>query len=128
MKEIRLHGRGGQGVVTAAELIAQAAFIDGKYAQAFPSFGSERMGAPVLSFVRISDNVIRSRNQIHNPDCLIIQDSTLLKSKELVTGLKPGGSIIIDTSRDAEAFGLDIEGEIFTIPASKMARAIIGRP
>ena len=91
MKEIRLHGRGGQGVVTAAELIAQAAFADGKFALAFPAFGSERMGAPVQSFVRISDSVIRARNQIYEPDFLIIQDATLIGAIDVTKGLKPGG-------------------------------------
>jgi len=128
LKEIRLHGRGGQGVVTAAELIAQAAFADGKYAQAFPAFGSERMGAPVQSFVRISDNVIRTRNQIHNPDYLIIQDATLIGTIDVAAGLKPGGTIIVDTEKEAGELGLDIDGEILTIPASKIAAEILGRP
>lgn len=128
MKEIRLHGRGGQGVVTAAELIAQAAFADGKYALAFPSFGSERMGAPVQSFVRISDNVIRTRNQVYNPDYLIIQDATLIGTIDVAAGLKSDGLIIVDTEKSPDELGLKIDGKILTIPASKIATEIIGRP
>jgi len=128
LKEIRLHGRGGQGVVTAAELIAQAAFADGKYALAFPSFGSERMGAPVQSFVRISDNVIRTRNQVYNPDYLIIQDATLIGTIDVAAGLKSDGLIIVDTEKSPDELGLKIDGKILTIPASKIATEIIGRP
>lgn len=75
MKEIRIHGRGGMGNVTAAELLAEAAFANGKYAQAFPSFGAERQGAPVLAFVRIDDRPIRIRQQVYAPDYLIVQDA-----------------------------------------------------
>jgi pyruvate ferredoxin oxidoreductase gamma subunit len=128
LKEIRLHGRGGQGVVTAAELVAQAAFADGRYAQAFPAFGSERMGAPVQSFVRISDKPIRARNQIHYPDYLIIQDPTLIGTADVTKGLKPGGLMIVDTEKEPEDLGIKIEGKILTIPASKIALEIIGRP
>jgi len=128
LKEIRLHGRGGQGVVTAAELIAHAAFADGKFAQAFPSFGSERMGAPVQSFVRISDTVIRTRNQIYNPDYLIIQDATLIGTIDVTAGLKKGGLVIVDTEKTPDELGVKCDGKILTIPASVIAREIIGRP
>lgn len=128
MKEIRLHGRGGQGVVTAAELVAHAAFADGRYAQAFPAFGSERMGAPVQSFVRISDNPIRARNQVHNPDYLIIQDPTLIGTVDVTKGLRPNGLMIVDTEKEPEDLGIKIDGKILTIPASKIALEIIGRP
>jgi pyruvate ferredoxin oxidoreductase gamma subunit len=127
LKEIRLHGRGGQGVVTAAELIAQAAFADGKFALAFPAFGSERMGAPVQSFVRISDSVIRARNQIYEPDFLIIQDATLIGAIDVAKGLKPGGLVIVDTEKDPKDLGLKINGTILTIPATKIAIETIGR-
>ncbi len=110
MKEIRLHGRGGQGVVTAAELIAQAAFADGKFALAFPSFGSERMGAPVQSFVKISDSAIRGRNQIYEPDYLIIQDATLIGAIDVTRGLKPGGLVIVDTEKTPAELGLKSPG------------------
>ena len=127
MKEIRLHGRGGQGVVTAAELIAQAAFADGKFSLAFPAFGSERMGAPVQSFVRISDHPIRARNQLYEPDYLIVQDATLIGSIDVAKGLKKGGLMIVDTEKDPKDLGIKIDGTILTIPASKIAMEVIGR-
>lgn len=99
MFEIRLHGRGGQGVVTAAELLSVSAFDEGKHAQAFPSFGSERMGAPVASFCRIADTEIRLREPIMEPDAVIIQDSTLLHSVDVFAGLKPDGFLLINSAR-----------------------------
>lgn len=128
MKELRLHGRGGQGVVTAAELIAQAAFADGKYAQAFPSFGSERMGAPVQSFVRISDQPVRCRNQVYEPDYLIVQDPTLVGTVDVTKGLKPDGLMIIDTEKDPQEYNLNTKARILTVPATKIALEVIGRP
>jgi pyruvate ferredoxin oxidoreductase gamma subunit len=127
LKEVRLHGRGGQGVVTAAELIAQAAFADGKYALAFPSFGSERMGAPVTSFVRLSDEPIRSRNQIYTPDYLIVQDATLIGSVDVAAGLKADGLLIIDTEKKPSELKLSTKAKILTVPASKIALEVIGR-
>jgi len=97
--QVRIHGRGGQGVVTAAELMSVAAFIEGKHAQAFPSFGSERMGAPVVSFCRFDDREIRLREPIQEPDALIIQDTTLLHSVNVFQGLKPDGYILINSTR-----------------------------
>ena len=128
MKEIRLHGRGGQGVVTASEIVGLAAFADGKYALAFPSFGSERMGAPVQSFVKISDKPIRSRNQIQNPDYLIIQDRTLIGMIDVAKGLKPGGLVIVDSELPPEKLGLKVDGTVMTVPATKIAMETIGRP
>jgi pyruvate ferredoxin oxidoreductase gamma subunit len=127
LKEIRLHGRGGQGVVTAAELLAVAAFEDGKYAQAFPSFGSERMGAPVQSFVRIADHKIRARNQIDRPDYLIIQDSTLIRAIDVLSGLKDDGMVIVDTAQKPEELGLKTKAKILTIPATEIALKILGK-
>ncbi|MBT4932773.1 MAG: 2-oxoacid:acceptor oxidoreductase [Rhodospirillaceae bacterium] len=106
MFQIRIHGRGGQGVVTAAELMSVAAFIEGKHAQAFPSFGSERMGAPVVSFCRIDDKEIRLREPIMEPDALIIQDTTLLHSIDVFQGLKPGGFIVINSARSFDDLGI----------------------
>jgi pyruvate ferredoxin oxidoreductase gamma subunit len=128
LKEIRIHGRGGQGVVTAAELLAVAAFEDGKYAQAFPSFGSERMGAPVQSFVRIADHKVRARNQILYPDYLIIQDSTLIGSIDVTKGLKPDGLVIVDTDKKPEQLKLNTKAKVVTLPASRIALEVIGRP
>jgi pyruvate ferredoxin oxidoreductase gamma subunit len=87
MFQVRFHGRGGQGVVTAAGLLASAAFSEGRYAQAFPSFGSERMGAPVMSFCRIDGKPIRTREPVTEPDALLIQDPTLLHQADLFAGL-----------------------------------------
>ena len=89
MFQIRIHGRGGQGVVTGAEMLSVAAFIEGRHAQAFPSFGSERTGAPVVAFCRIADKEIRLREPIQDPDCLILQDPTLLKVVDVFAGLRP---------------------------------------
>jgi len=97
LKEIRIHGRGGQGNVTASEFLAEAAFADGLYAQAFPMFGSERHGAPVTAYVRISDKPIRLRSQIYEPDYVIIQDASLFAGNDLLEGLADGGLIIINT-------------------------------
>lgn len=127
LKEIRLHGRGGQGVVTAAELLAVAAFEDGKYALAFPAFGSERMGAPVQSFVRISDHKVRARNQIDQPDFLIIQDSTLIGAIDVLSGLKDDGMVLVDTAKKPEELGLKTKARVLTIPATEIALKTLGK-
>lgn len=128
MIQIRIHGRGGQGVVTAAEIIAIAAFNDGKEAQAFPSFGVERTGAPVESYARISDTFIRNREQIYDPDVLIIQDETLLGNPSLLSGITPKTKIIINTAKKKEEIKLNVRPEnIFAINASSIALEIIGK-
>ena len=91
MFQVRIHGRGGQGVVTAAEMLSVAAFLEGKHAQAFPSFGSERMGAPVVAFCRIADKEIRLREPIQTPDAVIVQDPTLFKALDVAEGLESQG-------------------------------------
>ena len=132
--EIRIHGRGGQGVVTAAELLSVAAFQEGRHAQAFPSFGSERTGAPVVSFCRIDDRTIRVREPISAPDALIIIDPTLLHQVDVFGGLKPDGFVLINTSRQLAELHL---GELAarlpaerlkTVPATEIAREHLGRP
>ncbi|MHC1631438.1 MAG: pyruvate ferredoxin oxidoreductase subunit gamma [Methanotrichaceae archaeon] len=130
MKEIRLHGRGGQGAVTAAELIAIAAFEDGKFSQAFPAFGVERRGAPVMAFARITNNPIRVRSQIYEPDYIIVQDVTLLDVVDVASGFKPGGKIIINTDKPKKDLNLDldIETEIVAIDATRIALEELGRP
>lgn len=135
MLEVRIHGRGGQGVVTAAELLSVAAFDGGQHAQAFPSFGSERTGAPVVSFCRISDGPIRTREPIAEPDALIIQDPTLLHQVAVFSGLKPVGQVLINSSKTAGELGLDdllerLEppGQLVVIPATQLAREHLGRP
>ncbi|MBP7081158.1 MAG: 2-oxoacid:acceptor oxidoreductase family protein, partial [Rhodocyclaceae bacterium] len=106
MFEVRIHGRGGQGVVTAAEMLSIAAFEEGRHAQAFPSFGSERTGAPVVAFCRIADVEIRLREPVMQPDALIIQDPTLLHQVDVFAGLKPGGYILINTNKSFTELGL----------------------
>jgi pyruvate ferredoxin oxidoreductase gamma subunit len=134
MFQVRIHGRGGQGVVTAAELLAVAAFSEARHAQAFPSFGSERMGAPVVSFCRIDDKPIRVREPIVAPDALVIQDPTLLHQVDLFAGLGSDGYMLINTSRDFGELGLAEFAEGFrperllTVPATDLAREHLGRP
>lgn len=132
--QIRIHGRGGQGVVSAAEMLSIAAFTEGRYAQAFPSFGSERMGAPVMAFCRIDDRPIRLREPVMRPDALIIQDPTLLHEKNLFDGLDPSGYVLINSTRNLDELGIDAkladlpEGHASTIPATELAIRYIGRP
>jgi len=134
MFQVRFHGRGGQGVVTAAELLASAAFSEGRHAQAFPSFGSERMGAPVLSFCRIDDKPIRTREPITEPDALVIQDATLLHQADLFAGLRPGGYVLLNSARGFGELGLaeladrHDRGRLCALPASNLALAHLGRP
>lgn len=99
MVEIRFHGRGGQGAVTSAELLAQAAIEEGKYAQAFPAFGAERRGAPVLAFTRISDEKIKLRTGVYHPDVVLILDTSLVKAVPVTAGLKEGGLVILNSKR-----------------------------
>jgi pyruvate ferredoxin oxidoreductase gamma subunit len=134
MFEVRIHGRGGQGVVTAAELLSLAAFDQGRHAQAFPSFGSERSGAPVVSYCRFADAPIRTREPVAEPDALIVQDPTLLHQVDLFSGLGPGAYILINSSRGFAELGLGefTEGfqaeRVLTVPATEIARRRLGRP
>ncbi|MFZ1772571.1 MAG: 2-oxoacid:acceptor oxidoreductase family protein [Rhizobiaceae bacterium] len=134
MLQIRIHGRGGQGVVTAAEMLSIAAFEQGRHAQAFPSFGSERTGAPVVSFCRIDDKPIRSREPISAPDVLIIQDAHLLHQVDVFQGLKPGGYVLINSGRTVSELGLDEivarmpPDHVITLPATEIAQKHLGRP
>jgi pyruvate ferredoxin oxidoreductase gamma subunit len=132
--QVRIHGRGGQGVVTAAELLSVAAFAEGRHAQAFPSFGSERTGAPVVSYCRISRAPIRTREPVSAPDALIVLDVTLIHQVDLFAGLVEGGFVLINTSRDLAALGLGewaqthAPGHVVTCPATELALAHVGRP
>ena len=134
MFQVRIHGRGGQGVVTGAEMLSIAAFLGGRHAQAFPSFGSERTGAPVVAFCRFDDKEIRLREPVMEPDALIIQDPTLLHQVDVFSGLKKGGYILINTTRSFDQLGL---GEfasgfradhLLTVPATELAMTHVGRP
>ena len=132
MLQIRIHGRGGQGVVTAAELLSIAAFAQGRHAQAFPSFGSERTGAPVVAFCRIAGREIRLREPILAPDVLIVQDPTLLHQVDVFQGLQPEGYVLINSQRDFHALGLaDIaqrNAHWCSVPATEIAIRHLGRP
>ena len=134
MFQVRIHGRGGQGVVTGAEMLSVAAFLGGRHAQAFPSFGSERTGAPVVAFCRIDDREIRLREPIMSPDVLIVQDPTLLHQVDVFQGLRPGGYVLINSRRSFEQLGLaDIvqryqSDRLTTVPATEIAMKHLGRP
>ncbi|MCD1295955.1 pyruvate ferredoxin oxidoreductase [Methanocella sp. CWC-04] len=128
MKEIRIHGRGGQGSVTAAELIAVAAFEDGKWSQAFPYFGTERRGAPVTAFARISDSQIRIRSQIYQPDYVIVQDPSLIHSVDVASGIKDDGLILINSDKKPSEIGINTKAKIKTIDATSLALEVIGLP
>lgn len=127
MKELRIHGRGGQGSVTAAELIATAAFAGGVYAQAFPAFGVERRGAPVQAFVRFSDTVIRLRSQIYEPDYIIVQDSTLIHDVNVFAGMSQGGIAIINTEKEGD-YKIPDGVRLIVINATEIALEEIGLP
>ncbi len=128
MIEIRIHGRGGQGNVAAAELLSIAAFKDGKFAQAFPSFGAERIGAPVQAFVRIDDKKIRTREEVRTPDYLIVQDSFLIGAVPVLDGIKPDGLILVNSDEAPEDLNIKTTARVETIPATEIALEIIGRP
>ena len=139
--QIRIHGRGGQGVVTAAELIALAAFYDGQEAQAFPSFGVERTGAPIMAFARISKNKIKTREQVYWPDFLIIQDATLIDDAETIYGCQNKTKILINSPKTNQEVFQELEAtakknkqkfeikkeNVFTAPATEIALEFIGK-
>ncbi|MGB0127394.1 MAG: 2-oxoacid:acceptor oxidoreductase family protein [Rhodocyclaceae bacterium] len=133
MFQVRIHGRGGQGVVTAAEMLSVAAFLEGRNAQAFPSFGSERTGAPVVAFCRIDDKEIRLREPVMEPDALIIQDPTLLHQVDVFAGLKKDGYILINTNRSFDDLGLAeiVAGRhadrLCTLSATELSLKHVGR-
>ena len=134
MFQVRIHGRGGQGVVTAANMLSVAAFLEGGYAQAFPSFGSERMGAPIVAYCRTDDHPIRTHEPISAPDALIISDPTLVHQADVFAGLGPDGYVLINTSRTFEQLGLSEmvrelrPDRMATVAATEIAQEQIGRP
>jgi pyruvate ferredoxin oxidoreductase gamma subunit len=134
MFEVRVHGRGGQGVVTAAELLSVAAFREGKYAQAFPTFGSERTGAPVTAFCRIADSTIRAREPIVEPDAVVVQDPTLLRQVDVFGGVGPDAYVLVNTTRSLDDLGLAQlavrlrPDRLVAVPATELARTHLGRP
>ena len=134
MFQVRIHGRGGQGVVTAAEMLSLAAFDEGRHAQAFPSFGSERNGAPVVSFCRIDDRPIRLREPVAAPDALIIQDPTLLHQVKVFDGFAKDGYLLINSKRSLTELGIAEylaslpPSHVAVLPATELALKHVGRP
>ena len=134
MFEVRIHGRGGQGVVTAAEMLSIAAFEEGRHSQAIPSFGSERMGAPVVAYVRIDDEPIEVTEPVIHPDLLIVQDPTLFHAVDIFTGLRPDGFVLVNSRHSVEQLGIEDAarrlppGHIVTVAATELALEHLGRP
>ena len=130
MIEIRFHGRGGQGAVTSAEMLALAAIGEGKYAQAFPSFGPERRGAPVVAFCRIDEKPIKIRANISEPDLVVVLDASLLKIVNVAAGLKPNGVLVTNTKEDPVKVKetLKIKNRLAAVDATKIATEILKLP
>ncbi len=130
MKEVRIHGRGGQGGVTSAELVATAAIAEGKYAQAFPSFGPERRGAPVAAFIRVSDSQIRTREKVYHPDIVMVLDPSLPALVNVAEGLKDDGIVVLNTelSEDEIRDKFGIKSKLAMVDATKIATEELGLP
>lgn len=127
MIEIRIHGRGGQGNVVAAYLLATAAIEEGRFGQAFPAFGAERRGAPVAAFVRISREPVLLRCQVRQPSFLIVQDETLLRSGGVTGGLLPGGRVLVNSEIGSETLSEELGVDARTVAASTLAEEHLGR-
>ncbi len=129
MKEIRIHGRGGQGSLVLAQFMAIAALENGKYGQAFPFLGGggERRGKPIMAFCRLDDQPIRVRSRITEPDYVIVQDATILNEVDVEEGLKADGLVMINTDKDVSQLGLKTQNAL-TTSAEELARRILGRP
>ena len=128
MIEIRIHGRGGQGAVTTGQILAIAAFYDGKYTMTFPMFGVERAGAPVQAFVRVDDKPINLRTEVYNPDVVLVFESSLVDSVDVTKGLKENGLIIINSDKKPEEFNIKGNYRIHTINATSIAMEIFKKP
>ena len=128
MIEYRIHGRGGQGSVAAAYLLAATAFHAGQMCQAFPAFGAERRGAPVTAFVRTDEQPIRLRCQVRSPHFLIVQDGTLLHDGNITAGLRPGGGMVVNSPRPSDEIAERFGCRVLSVPATELAVSIIGRP
>jgi pyruvate ferredoxin oxidoreductase gamma subunit len=131
MIEIRWHGRGGQGVVTASKLLASSALAEGKYIQAFPEFGPERMGAPIRSFTRISDESITIHSQVTSPDIVMVLDPTLIGEIDFTEGLKEDGILIVNTTKSPKELKEKLnlkQKKVYSLDATKIAQESIGRP
>jgi len=131
MMEVCIYGRGGQGGVTLAELVAHAAIREGKYAQSMPSFGPERRGAPVLAFLRVNETErIKIRTEIAEPDVLVVLDPGLLHVGDIVSRLKKEGTAVVNTKKATEALKADFEGvhKVAVVDAMTIAKEILGMP
>lgn len=128
MLEIRFHGRGGQGAVTSAELLAQAAIEEGKYARAFPSFGPERRGAPVSAFCRIDDKPVTLRTSIDNPDVVVVLDPSLFSAVDVTRGLQKDGCLVINTKKEPKQFMFQGLKHLAAVNATQIAQEILNRP
>lgn len=126
MHEIRFHGRGGQGAVTAAEILAKAAAHENKYCQAFPFFGVERRGAPVMAFTRIDDEPILIHQQVYEPKYVVVLDSSLLSVVDVTEGLSKDGIILLNTTKKPSEF--DFKHKTYTIDATSIALENLGKP
>ncbi|RLF48961.1 MAG: hypothetical protein DRN20_03370 [Thermoplasmata archaeon] len=128
MYEVRFHGRGGQGAVLAAQALASAAFHDGYYGVAFPFFGAERRGAPVLAFARIDREKIYQKTQIYEPDCVVVLDDKLVDLVNVAEGLKQDGIAIINSSKKPDEIELEREAKVAVVDATTIALEVLGTP
>lgn len=128
MIEVRIHGRGGQGNVVAAYLLASAAILEGLFAQAFPAFGAERRGAPVTAFVRVAGQAVRRRCQVLQPDFLIIQDEALLHVPGVTEGLRAGGGILVNSAQGSAELSAVSGKDVISLPATALANQFLGKP
>jgi pyruvate ferredoxin oxidoreductase gamma subunit/2-oxoisovalerate ferredoxin oxidoreductase gamma subunit len=119
--EIRFHGRGGQGAVVASTILAVACFIEGKFCQAFPAFGVERRGAPVEAYIRVDDSKIHLRTNVYAPDHVLVLDPTLIEVADVGRGLKPGGTLLLNTEKSAAGFPAFASFALATVDASRIA-------
>jgi len=130
MVEVRFHGRGGQGVVTASRLLAEAALLEGKKVQSFPAFGAEREGAPIRAFTRLSDTLIRVRSQIYTPDVVVVLDPTVIRAENVTEGLKDNGWLIVNTAREPGELKKELgtKAKVATVNATSIALELLGAP
>ena len=130
MIEVRFHGRGGQGAVTSAELVALTAIEEGKYAQAFPSFGPERRGAPVTAFLRVDDQPIRLREKVYEPNVVVVLDPTVMNITKVDEGLRDGGILVLNTNRSPEEIRKEhgFTHKLALVDASRIAQETLGLP
>lgn len=128
--EVRWHGRGGQGAVTAAKIFAEAALAEGKHIQAFPEYGPERMGAPVKAFDRLSDNPIKLHSQVYNPNVVVVIDPTLIRDVNVIEGLTEDGIVIMNSPKSPEeikrTLGLKSQ-KVYTVDATKISLETLGK-